>query len=84
MHIYALWCYFENFLDEKNVFGEIHLHMMQSGVQMNLERFLDVDVFIVEFMDVFGCCLHVFFNYNNLNVFNQTARFVSGSHCMFL
>ena len=71
-------------MDEKNVFGEIHLHMMQSGVQMNLECFLDVDVFIVEFMDVFGCCLHVFFNYNNLNVFKQTARFISGSHCMIL
>ena len=49
-------------MDEKNVFGEIHLHMMQSGVQMNLERFLDVDVFIVEFMEVFGCRLHVFFS----------------------
>ena len=71
-------------MNEENVFGEIHLHMMQCGVQMNLEHFLDVDVFIVESMDVFGCRLHVFFNYNNLNVFNQTARFVSGSHCMFL
>ena len=39
-------------MDEKNVFGEIHLHMMQSGVQMNLERFLDVDVFVMKFMDV--------------------------------
>ena len=71
-------------MDEKNVFGEIHLHMMQSGVQMNLERFLDVDVFVMKFMDVFGCCLHVFFNYNNLNVFKYTARFISGSHCMIL
>ena len=73
-----------SFLDEKNVFGEIHLHMMQSGVQTNLGCFLDVDVFVMKFMDVFGCCLHVFFNYNNLNVFKQTARFISGSHCMIL
>ena len=39
-------------MDEKNVFGEIHLHMMESGAQMNLERFLDVDVFVMKFMDV--------------------------------
>ena len=84
MHIYAWWCYFEKFLDEKNGFGEIHLHIVQSGVQMNLGCFLDVNVFVVKFMDVFGLGLHVFFNYNNLNVFNQTARFISGSHCMFL
>ena len=51
MHICAWWCYFEKFLDEKNGFGEIHLHIVQSGVQMNLGCFLDVDVFIVEFMD---------------------------------
>ena len=71
-------------MDEKNVFGEIHLHIVQSGVQMNLGCFLDVNVFVVKFMDVFGLGLHVFFNYNNLNVFNQTARFISGSCRVFL
>ena len=51
---------------------------------MNLEWFLDVDEFMVKFVNVFfRLGLDVFNNYNKQNVFNQTARFISGSCRMF-
>ena len=75
MHIYALWCYFEKFLDEKNGFGEIHLHIVQSGVQMNLERLLDVDVLVMKFMNVFGFGLHVFFQLQQPECFQPNCTF---------
>ena len=66
---------FRGVFGREECFGEIHLHMVQSGVQMNLERFLDVDVFIVEFMDVFWVLFAYVFQLQQPECFQPNCTF---------